>query len=75
MGYSIWYFALPKLKSSQAAVVQLTVLYLPIAGMVFLDEQITTRLIIASALILGAVLVFLMAKKQSLDLGSLIFNT
>ncbi|MCO7252041.1 DMT family transporter [Pseudoalteromonas sp. Ps84H-4] len=67
VGYSIWYVALPKLKSSQAGVVQLTVPVLAtIAGGLFLDEQLTTRLIIASALILGAVLVFLMAKKRSL---------
>ena len=67
VGYSIWYVALPKLKSSQAGVVQLTVPVLAtIAGVLFLDEQLTTRLIIASALILGAVLVFLMAKKRSL---------
>nr|WP_193988703.1 DMT family transporter [Lelliottia steviae] len=65
VGYSIWYLALPKLKSSQAAVVQLTVPVLAIvAGMVFLNEQITLQLMVASALILGAVLVFLLTKKH-----------
>lgn len=65
VGYSIWYLALPKLKSSQAAVVQLTVPVLAIvAGMVFLNEQITLQLVVASALILGAVLVFLLTKKH-----------
>lgn len=67
LGYSIWYIALPRLKSSQAGVVQLTVPVLAtLAGVVFLDEQLTARLITASALILGAVLVFLMTKKRSL---------
>jgi len=65
VGYSIWYLALPKLKSSQAAVVQLTVPVLAIvAGMVFLNEQITLQLMVASTLILGAVLVFLLTKKH-----------
>jgi len=63
LGYSIWYIALPRLKSSQAGVVQLTVPVLAtLAGVVVLDEQLTARLVLASALILGAVLVFLMAK-------------
>ncbi|GGF04123.1 membrane protein [Pseudoalteromonas gelatinilytica] len=66
LGYSIWYIALPRLKSSQAGVVQLTVPVLAtLAGVVVLDEQLTARLVVASALILGAVLVFLMAKKRS----------
>lgn len=66
LGYSIWYIALPRLKSSQAGVVQLTVPVLAtLAGVVVLGEQLTARLVIASALILGAVLVFLMAKKRS----------
>jgi len=63
LGYSIWYIALPRLKSSQAGGVQLTVPVLAtLAGVVVLDEQLTARLVVASALILGAVLVFLMAK-------------
>ena len=66
LGYSIWYIALPRLKSSQAGVVQLTVPVLAtLAGVVVLDEQLTARLVVASALILGAVLVFLMVKKRS----------
>lgn len=64
VGYSIWYLALPLLKSSQAAIVQLCVPVLAaLAGVLFLDEQLTTRFIIASGVILGAVLVFLLAKQ------------
>lgn len=67
IGYSIWYVALPLLKSSQAAIVQLCVPILAaLAGVVFLGEQLTARFIIASAVILSAVLIFLMAR-QSLD--------
>lgn len=64
VGYSIWYVALPLLKSSQAAIVQLCVPVLAaFAGVLFLNEQLTPRFIIASGVILGAVLVFLIAKQ------------
>jgi drug/metabolite transporter (DMT)-like permease len=63
LGYSLWYVAIPLLKSSQAAVVQLLVpVIATIAGVIFLNENITVHFIIASAVILGAVLVFLKAK-------------
>ncbi|MEL4424065.1 EamA family transporter, partial [Shewanella algae] len=46
LGYSIWYIALPLLKSSQAAVVQLCVPVLAaIAGMIFLDEALTVQFV------------------------------
>ena len=64
IGYSIWYMALPLLKSTQAAVVQLCVPILAaFAGTLFLSEPLTIQFIVASAIILGAVLVFIMNKK------------
>ena len=64
MGYSVWYMAMPSLKSTQAAVVQLCVPVLAaILGVVFLSEQLTLPFILASAVILGAVLVFILNKK------------
>ena len=64
MGYSVWYMAMPSLKSTQAAVVQLCVPVLAaILGVVFLSEQLTLPFILASAVILGAVLVFILHKK------------
>ncbi|WP_350558279.1 DMT family transporter [Psychrobacter sp. CAL346-MNA-CIBAN-0220] len=64
IGYSIWYMAMPLLKSTQAAVVQFCVPVLAaIAGVLFLSEQLTMRFIVASAVILGAVLVFILNKK------------
>ncbi|WP_201618322.1 DMT family transporter [Psychrobacter urativorans] len=64
LGYSIWYMAMPLLKSTQAAVVQLCVPVLAaIAGVLFLSEQLTVQFIVASAVILGAVLVFILNKK------------
>ncbi|MCK8116109.1 DMT family transporter [Pseudoalteromonas sp. 2CM37A] len=63
IGYSIWYVAMPLLKSTQAAVLQLCVPVLAaIAGMLFLSEQVTVEFIIASSLILGSVLVFILNK-------------
>ncbi|WP_405600261.1 MULTISPECIES: DMT family transporter [unclassified Pseudoalteromonas] len=65
MGYSIWYVAMPLLKSTQAAVVQLCVPVLAaMAGMLFLSEQVTMEFTVASSLILGAVLVFILNKKK-----------
>ncbi|TMO81083.1 EamA family transporter [Pseudoalteromonas sp. S3776] len=64
IGYSIWYVAMPLLKSTQAAVVQLCVPVLAaFAGVIFLSEQLTFEFLIASSLILGAVLVFILNKK------------
>ncbi|MFK3858456.1 DMT family transporter [Pseudoalteromonas rhizosphaerae] len=64
IGYSVWYVAVPLLKSSQAAVVQLCVpVIAALAGMLFLAEELSIQFVIASAVILGAVLVFLLAKQ------------
>ena len=64
IGYSMWYVAMPLLKTTQSAVVQLCVPVLAaIMGAVFLSEQLTLEFIIASSVILGAVLVFVLNKK------------
>jgi drug/metabolite transporter (DMT)-like permease len=63
MGYSIWYTAMPLLKNTQAAIVQLCVPVLAaLLGVVFLSEQLTVPFVVASAIILGAVLVFILNK-------------
>ena len=65
IGYSIWYVAMPLLKTTQSAVVQLCVPVLAaLMGVVFLSEQLTLEFIIASSVILGAVLVFTLNKDQ-----------
>lgn len=70
MGYSVWYMAMPLLKSTQAAVVQLCVPVLAaILGVVFLSEQLTLPFILASAVILGAVLVFILNKETPQTAG------
>jgi drug/metabolite transporter (DMT)-like permease len=54
LGYAIWYAALPALSGTRAATVQLSVPVIAALGaVVFLDEPITLRLMLASAAVLG----------------------
>jgi drug/metabolite transporter (DMT)-like permease len=54
VGYAIWYAVLPSLRATTAATVQLCVPVIAAAGgIVFLDEPLTLRLVLASAAILG----------------------
>jgi drug/metabolite transporter (DMT)-like permease len=56
IGYAIWYMALPALKASGAATVQLSVPVLAAAGgILFLSEPITLRLVVAAAAVLGGI--------------------
>lgn len=65
VGYSVWYAAMPLLKNTQAAVVQLCVPILAaVAGLLFLSEPLTMQFMLASAVILIAVLVFILNKKE-----------
>lgn len=66
VGYSIWYVAMPLLKSTHAAIVQLCVPVLAaIAGAVFLSETLTVQFMLSSSIILLAVLVFTLNKKTN----------
>ena len=56
IGYAIWYAALPALRSTSAATVQLSVpVIAALGGSVFLAEPITLRLALASAAVLGGI--------------------
>jgi len=56
LGYAIWYAALAGLTATFAATVQLSVPVIAAAGgVLFLAEDVTTRLVVASVLILGGV--------------------
>ena len=56
LGYAMWYAALKELRTSLAAIVQLTVPVLAsLAGVMLLGEQMTVRLGLASGAILGGV--------------------
>lgn len=63
MGYALWYYILPMMAASRAAVAQLTVPILAaLGGAAFLAEPLTWRFVLASALVLGGVAVSLRAK-------------
>ena len=52
LGYVIWYKVLKQLKTSTAAIIQLSVPALAaLGGALFLNEALTLRLVIASAVI------------------------
>ena len=56
VGYAIWYTALPFLKSTTAAAVQLSVpMIAALGGVAFLDEPLTLRLLAASVAIIGGI--------------------
>ena len=65
MGYAIWYTALPFLKSTTAATVQLSVPILAAAGGVcFLGEPLTFRLLVASVAIIGGIALVILAGER-----------
>lgn len=61
-GYALWYVVLPQLAASIAAVAQLTVPVIALAGgVVFLGEAVTVKFVLASLLVLGGVAVSVLA--------------
>jgi drug/metabolite transporter (DMT)-like permease len=65
MGYAVWYTALPALKATQAATVQLNVpVIAALGGTAFLGETITLRLILASIAILGGIALVILEKRK-----------
>ena len=66
IGYAIWYSAIRGLKATHAATVQLSVPVIAAAGgIVFLGEDISVRLVIASVAILGGVALVVIEKPAS----------
>ena len=64
IGYSMWYTVLPHLRGSTAAVTQLTVPVIAIAGgAVLLSETVSSRLIVAALLVLGGVLLAVTSRR------------
>ncbi|MEJ6397640.1 DMT family transporter [Yoonia sp. 208BN28-4] len=63
LGYALWYLVLPALPTVTAAVAQLSVPVIAVAaGVVFLGEALTTRLVIAGVLVLGGIAVSLLRR-------------
>jgi drug/metabolite transporter (DMT)-like permease len=64
IGYIIWYTALPRLKASTAASVQLSVpVIAALGGIVFLGEAMTLRLVLAGVTILGGIALVILEMK------------
>ncbi len=64
IGYIIWYTALPRLKATQAATVQLSVpVIAALGGIAFLGEPLTLRLVLASFAILGGIALVIQEKQ------------
>jgi drug/metabolite transporter (DMT)-like permease len=62
VGYAIWYTALPLLKSTTAATVQLSVpVIAALGGTLFLQESLTLRLLAASVAIVGGIALVVLA--------------
>lgn len=65
VGYAIWYAALPSLKSTTAAAVQLSVPVIAgLGGVIFLAEPVTLRLLAASVAIIGGIALVVLAGKR-----------
>lgn len=68
IGYAIWYTALPALKATTAATVQLSVpVIAAVGGIVFLGESLTLRLVLASIAILGGIALVILEKQSAVS--------
>jgi drug/metabolite transporter (DMT)-like permease len=68
LGYALWYHVLPALQPFTAAVLQLIVpLLAALLGLLILGEQATFTLLLASALILGGILLSLRSKSDAVQ--------
>ncbi|WP_341939039.1 DMT family transporter [Marinimicrobium sp. C2-29] len=66
VGYALWYTALPALKTTSAATVQLSVPVLAaLGGVAFVGEPITLRLALASVAILGGIALVIRQRSHS----------
>ena len=66
VGYVIWYSALRGLSTTRAAILQLSVPVIAAwGGVLLLDETISTRLLIAGALILGGIGLSVLTREKS----------
>ncbi|MDH5426140.1 MAG: DMT family transporter [Gammaproteobacteria bacterium] len=67
IGYTLWYFALASLSSTQAAVLQLSVPVIAAAGgVIFISEAITLRFTVSTTLVLGGILLVVVGKEHLL---------
>ncbi|HXE97448.1 MAG TPA: DMT family transporter [Dongiaceae bacterium] len=68
VGYVIWYAALPGLKATNAATIQLSVpVIAAVGGVIFLGETVTLRLLLSSVGILGGIALVIMSRKHNVE--------
>ena len=66
IGYAIWYTALPALKATSAATVQLSVpVITAVGGMIFLDEKLSLRFFLAAIAILGGIALVIVEQRAA----------
>lgn len=66
VGYAIWYSALRGLSTTRAAVIQLLVPILAaIGGVLFANEELSTRLVVAAGLVLGGIMLVISSKSKT----------
>ena len=71
LGYALWYTVLPRLDRAVAAVAQLTVPVIAMAGgMLWLGEALTLRFVLAAVLVLGGVAISVGQRGRSVSKGS-----
>lgn len=64
IGYAIWYTALPALRATSAATVQLSVpVIAALGGVLLLGESVTLRLVLASLAILGGIALVIVERR------------
>ena len=64
LGYALWYRILPALRTTDAAMVQLSVpVIAAVGGWLFLGEVVSLRLSVAAFLVLGGIGLFILSKK------------
>ena len=66
IGYALWYYVLPKIPSTNAAVSQLSVPLIAAAGgMIFMQELITLKFVLSCILVLGGIAITIGIPKSS----------
>lgn len=65
MGYVLWYLSLRRITTTAASISQLVVpIFAAVGGIIFLNEALTLRLVIASVLILGGIIIAILAGQR-----------
>jgi drug/metabolite transporter (DMT)-like permease len=68
LGYALWYRALPQLRASTAATVQLSVpVITAVAGVFLLSEPVSLRLVLTSVAVLGGVALVVLWPKRAIS--------